>query len=662
MAGDILSKDKKIIIHRICARILVFIFVFSLVFSMNTIVEAFPLQGYVTLENPDSLVNVRTGPDVTYTSIDKLGFNHPVQVIGQSDSTSWYNIKYTSGGVTKEGWISNPYIRLETGDDSDFEKYLNDQRFPESYKPYLRQLHTLHPNWQFVALHTGLDWNTVVKNQVTPVYRSMVPASSISSWKSLETGAYNWDKGSWTNFEPGWVAASSSILEYFLDPRNALVDGGEILQFLSLGYTGYETKAAVENIISGTFMARSELDYAQYFIDAGIASGVSPYHLASRSIQEVGINGGTSTKGPYYNFYNINATGSNPAQAGVEYAKKMGWDTQEKAIKEGATFISTKYIDKEQDTLYLQKFDVVDGGNGYYWHQYMTNIQAPTNEARNMKKTFPNFNSANFIFKIPVYLNMPAKACVKPTSNANPNYLLSSLKVDNYPLTPVFSKSTTTYNIIVPEEVTEINVTASPVMNTTNVNGAGKHQLEKGINEIKITSTSQSGKSTTYTINVSRGKVEYIEPSPSPSPETPSPNPKITSNYKTNSSKMTGISPETNVSNFLKNINVENATIEVLNPDGTRCTGNVGTGTKVQIKQGNKVTKEWQVLIYGDNNGDGKINIVDLANIQKHILNVTTLKGIYADASNTSSNSNEVNIVDLANIQKHILNVKSIKQ
>ncbi len=608
-------------------------------------VKANTKQGYVTGNN----VRVRKGPGTEHGEITKLNNDHPVTILEQDSNTSWYKIQFNQNGSTLEGWMTNQYIRIEVapGAMDDFEKHMNDQGFPESYKSYLRDLHIKHPNWEFRALHTGLDWNTVVKNQLNPVNKSLVPLNSIASWKSLEQGSYNWDNGTWYSYETVWAAASSEILQFFMDPRNALVSGGEILQFSSLGWTGRETKAGVQDLLSGTFMANSDLDYAQYFMTAGQTHGVSPYHLVSRVIQEVSRNGSRSTDGAtgVYNFYNIGAFGSNPVDAGLTYARDKGWTSPEKAIIDGAGFITDGYIKTGQDTLYLQKFDVVDGGNGFYWHQYMTNIQAPTSEAKKLQASYPNFNNGHIVFKIPVYSNMPATPCTKPTTTTAPNFLLSSLSVNNYSLTPFFNKFTENYSIIVPEDVSSITISASPVLSTTKITGAGSHNLKEGLNEIKIISTAANGQSKVYTINVSRGTVDYSG----------------STNYKIGTN-ITGVSPETSVEAFKNNMKVNNATIDILNPNGTPLTGNVGTGSIIQVKQGNQVLNQHQVVIYGDTNGDGRINIVDLANVQKHILNVSKMDGIYAQAANTKKTGSNINIVDLANIQKHILKVSSISQ
>ena len=82
------------------------------------------------------------------------------------------------------------YIRLPVSytTDAAFEAKLKFRRFPESYKDGLRQLHAQYPNWIFKAKKTGLDWSTVIENEAL-LGRNLVSSGSISSWKSVESGA-----------------------------------------------------------------------------------------------------------------------------------------------------------------------------------------------------------------------------------------------------------------------------------------------------------------------------------------------------------------------------------------------------------------------------------------------------------------------------------------
>ena len=79
-----------------------------------------------------------------------------------------------------------------------------------------------------------------------------------------------------------------------------------------------------------------------------------------------------------------------------------------KALIGGVEFLKEGYINVGQNTLYLQKFDVVNQDGSLYTHQYMQNLLAPQSEAQNMKAIYEASNtvdsSLNFI--IPLYENM----------------------------------------------------------------------------------------------------------------------------------------------------------------------------------------------------------------------------------------------------------------
>ena len=174
--------------------------------------------------------------------------------------------------------------------------------------------------------------------------------------------------------------------------------------------------------------------YAEAFMSAAQSYNVSPYHLASRVIQEVGKQGsaaahGTSSSYPgIYNLYSIGAnTGMNDglrwasnASANEKYYRP--WNTPYKSLMGGAKYIAAGYISVGQSTLYTQKFDIIENG-GYYSHQYMSNIQAPYSESKNVYKAYNNMGilESNFIFTIPVYENMPSSPCSLPARSSSPN-------------------------------------------------------------------------------------------------------------------------------------------------------------------------------------------------------------------------------------------------
>ena len=93
-----------------------------------------------------------------------------------------------------------------------------------------------------------------------------------------------------------------------------------------------------------------------------------------------------------------------------------------------------------------------------------------------------------------------------------------------------------------------------------------------------------------------------------------------------------------------------------------KTTGNISTGDKIIVyRNDNKEFVNKNIIVYGDVSGDGKISIIDLANIQKHILKVKEQSGLYFAAADTNKDG-KVSIIDLANVQKHILKVKTIAQ
>ncbi len=61
----------------------------------------------------------------------------------------------------------------------------------------------------------------------------------------------------------------------------------------------------------------------------------------------------------------------------------------------------------------------------------------------------------------------------------------------------------------------------------------------------------------------------------------------------------------------------------------------------------------------GDVNGDRKINALDLLKIQRHILALQKLTGIYADAADVNRDG-KVNALDLLKTQRHILNIQKL--
>ena len=477
------------------------------------------------------VLNVRSGAGTGYSKTGTVSYGDSLTILSETTDSSgakWYKI--SCDNVT--GYVSAAYVQLTSSgsqgsSDADFESYMTKQGFPESYKPYLRTLHEQHPKWIFTAQKLGVDWNTALKEECV-VGRNLVHSSALASWKSMEKGAYDFNGGYWYGLDGSWVAASKEIIMYYMDPRNFLNDT-YIFMFENQSYnSSYQTESGVKTILADTFMSGSytcpdtkkKYTYSQTFMDAAKKSGVSPYHLASRCRNEQGVNGAPQSLGTvkgyenYFNFFDIQAYATSTmtaAEMGCKYAKTtnptylLPWTNQYKSIVGGSIFLGTGYITKGQDTLYLQKFDMVDGGNGLYYHQYMTCVFGQANEAISLKNAYSQdiLNSA-MEFKIPVYNNMPDKLCPKPTSSGDNNNYLKSLSVSGTSISPKFDKFTASYTAKVNAEVSSVTVNANPLGKSAKVSGNGKVSLKTGENTVKVTCTAASGVKRTYTIKITR--------------------------------------------------------------------------------------------------------------------------------------------------------------
>ena len=344
--------------------------------------------------------------------------------------------------------------------------------FPVNYQPYLKVLKQKHPNWNFIALYTDLDWNYVIDNE-NIFGKNLVPISYHDNWKNTKNGEYN------VEVDKGWVDSSRKAVEYTMDPRNFLNEV-RIFQFEILSYDEKTNNLdGIEKILYGTEFYNKIVEYknssgnnivtsdkySDLILKGGITSKVSTYHLASRIKQEVGpflshssISGTVSGLEGLYKFYNIGATrSSEPMGAiknGLQYAKDgkgasqeiknkylIPWNTKEKAITGGAIFIGSSYINIGQNTIYLQKFDVNDEKGGeLFWHQYMTNVLAPYSESKLVYNGYKDSGifESGLTFIIPVYDNMPELPI------ESPNILDNDFVSDN---TKMFANVSTKLNV-----------------------------------------------------------------------------------------------------------------------------------------------------------------------------------------------------------------------
>ena len=541
--------------HNVFKSIISLLLTVSILFSLSVsfFVYSASQPGYINNTN----VRVRTTPStkdgdnklkVSGTEV-KLQAGHSVKVLETVDSIKddttnpkWCHIEFSYNNAIYTGYVAEQFVTKQTISDD----YVMPEGVPEIYKPYIEELLKVHPTWNFVFYDTGYSWEDLfVTTNLGQCYtgRSLIQGAPLS-YRSTASDCYNWREDKWIAHDGStWYQANQETIAYYMDPRNFLKED-TVFMFENLSFDSeIHNIDGVSNIIKNSFMngatiknqSAEDVSYAQAYMDAALYSKVSPYHLASRTIQEVGNGGSGSTSGKYgsyagyYNFYNIGASASSdPVSNGLKFAKTGGemsstdkekclipWNSPYKSIVGGSYWIGMKYINSvhKQNTLYYQKFNTSNSNPTYFYHQYMTNIMAPAHEAPKIRQSYIELGviDNNFTFVIPYYRNMPESACQLPVANNyNPNNWLKSLTVDGYSLDFDAAK-TDGYSITVASNVTSVNISAIPVNEKAKViKGSGNISLNDGSNPISVVVKAENGDERTYTVNVIKSAQQSI--------------------------------------------------------------------------------------------------------------------------------------------------------
>ena len=389
-----------------------------------------------------------------------------------------------------------------TGKIAEYYESLLEIGFPESYAVELTKLHLLHPTWEFVPLmvteiNPDYTWSYVIGKETEKAETNLI--YSDDSYHDY-ANPFNL-----TVYDAGYRQASTSAVEYFMDPRSFLNET-DIFQFYDLSRSTACTEESILAVLRGTFMENAVLEngktYAAYLIEVGGELGIDPTYLAVKLRQEQGVDGtspiiggscgdlllyyyrnkttetesGKPVKVPdgkldedallalngLYNPFNVKASGNgvfsiykNAMERAMQGTPSMSsrwgspsWSTLWKGIYGGAAFIRDTYILRYQSTLYLQKFNV-DGRipENNFRYQYMQNVAGAFQESR----TLYQFFAANELldqscrFLIPVYEGMPKNASKDPAGG------------DCTPLTPASNRYETSSALTSPDRLQSEN-------------------------------------------------------------------------------------------------------------------------------------------------------------------------------------------------------------
>lgn len=295
---------------------------------------------------------------------------------------------------------------------------LDTSKYP-GFKERLDTLKANHPNWKFIIMETGLDFEQVIKAQYTGhlgTPKNLIQGKT-GEWICSICGDRVYDTGN-------WKCASEQAIRYYMDTRNWLVDSPYLFQFLATDYLE-TTDDKVYGSLNGTFLYSRE--NASIINRVCREKNANPYYIIARLLQEQGNAGGATSKmvdtdgTVYYNLFNIGASGNSQQEVynnALARAKREGWTSIEKCLSDGITFLFSAYINNKQNSIYLNKFDVESYG-GLYIRQYMQNIEAPKSEGTSMynKMRSAGLLNENLTFIIPVYENMSSLSSSSPDSS-----------------------------------------------------------------------------------------------------------------------------------------------------------------------------------------------------------------------------------------------------
>lgn len=327
-----------------------------------------------------------------------------------------YSIISVSGGVylNVQGQNAQPgsNINVEFKNNSNSQKFVLERTTPSididsgrypGFKERIEQLMSNYPEWEFEFLYTGKSFNEVIDGEAELITRNLLPNTYGGEWILNDTPQ---DTGS-------WYPASKMAIRHYMDPRNFLNDV-DIFQFKDVNEYNEDacTEGGIWNRVSGSYLS----DYVSDIINACRNQGVDPYYVIARLIQEQGWGGASTWRmngysGTVYNPFNIGASGNSRSEVNnnaYNRAASSGWYSMQSAIEGGIYFLKINYLENYQNTLYTNKFDIDTRKSRLYSHQYMQNLLAAYNEARNLRSFYNSDGKlhSNFRFIIPLYENM----------------------------------------------------------------------------------------------------------------------------------------------------------------------------------------------------------------------------------------------------------------
>ncbi len=302
----------------------------------------------------------------------------------------------------KIGYIEKKYIQWNW----------TETTMPERYKTAIEALQAAHPNWNFTFVDVERDYNTYLEQ----IIRKRAETKADEKKYTVSNGYTKQEREAKIQ---EYIALYKPEAETYMDPLYYLNET-EIFAMLNIDVYDQQTwndagiaaiwanEATLQKYPQYANQIISKADAVEYFKAASDSLLMNPYYIACRAAQESGYGSSKFARGAvtgyegYHNFFGIDCIDSNPTK-GAAYAKNRNWNSEFRAIVEGANWVKNEYLDQGAITPYFFRYA------GFWNKEYMSDLRAPEKEAKILARAFKNDPNAKAHFVIPVYRNMPVE-------------------------------------------------------------------------------------------------------------------------------------------------------------------------------------------------------------------------------------------------------------
>ncbi len=303
-------------------------------------------------------------------------------------------------------------------------KYTDDDKpLKFSYKYYDDQLQKLSkeiPNAQFNFVEYDFTLDEFVESQ----YESGWNLTHEKNYKASNAEQQRLYKKNGISY-PNMFFPTREGIKFYCD-TSTYMDSKHIYAFYDIR-NNYATQYAAVKMLQGSYFDQGDKinEYAKYFVEAANESGLDLSFIISKCFIECGSGkdgdkdacselcaGMVATSGKSYNqtVYNMYGIGAYDSERGATAegcirASNEGWITERDAIVDGAKYICDSFLENNQYTQYLQKYNLVTfSKDGEIGLQYATAINYAYVGAEQTYSNLKSISNCNTLcFEIPVF-------------------------------------------------------------------------------------------------------------------------------------------------------------------------------------------------------------------------------------------------------------------